>query len=223
MTGNRGWVVVLIGGTLGLALWVGQSMGQPASSAPAADAGRVAVVDVVRIFNECAQIKDLNDKMKQDSDDFTKEANQRRKVIEDKQIALGAFTPGTSDYESRRKELIRLNIEANVWLKVTEQGLDQEKFDWTRIIYQQTVAAAGEVARERGIELVLQSSEFRPLEIEQSIQALRRVIQDRPVLYSAAQADITDAVIRRLDRNYQAAGGKKQLSPTLVPLPKPQP
>ena len=48
------------------------------------------------------------------------------------------------------KDLVRLNIDANVWLKVTEQQVDQEKFDWTRIIYEQAVQVASDIAKERG-------------------------------------------------------------------------
>lgn len=183
----------------------------PATSSPPG-AHPIAVVDLVRIFNECAQIQDLNQLMKEQTDEFAKEAAQRRKVIEDKQTELGAFRPGSDDFAIRRKDLVRLNIDANVWLKVSEQAMDQDKFDWTRIIYENVVKTVEDISKERGYDVVLNRSEFRPDEIEQSVQTLRRLIQDRTVVHSAPEIDITDMVIRKLDATYKAAGGKKQLS-----------
>lgn len=172
----------------------------------------VAVVDLVRIFNECAQIQDLNQLMKEQTDEFAKEAAQRRKVIEDKQTELGAFRPGSDDFAIRRKDLVRLNIDANVWLKVSEQAMDQDKFDWTRIIYENVLKTVDEIARERGYDIVLNRTEFRPDDIEQTVQTLRRLIQDRTVVHNVPEIEITDLVIRKLDAAYKAAGGKKQLS-----------
>jgi Skp family chaperone for outer membrane proteins len=203
---------------LGLALLIGsiviaQTPSQPpaARSASAEGNHNVAVLDLVRIFNECAQITDLNQLIREKSDAFAKEATQRRKVIEDKQMELQAFKTGSPDWEARRKDLVRLNIDANVWLKVTEQQVDQEKFDWTRIIYEQAVQVASNLAKERGYVAVLQRTEFKPLEIEPTVQNLRRVIQERAVVYNTAEIDITELVIRKMDADYKAAGGKKVL------------
>jgi Skp family chaperone for outer membrane proteins len=178
------------------------------------------VLDLVRIFNECRQIKDLNDMIRQKTDEITKEAEQRRQVIESKQFQLReAFQPGTPDYEVRRKELMRLNIEANVWFKMEEEDIERQRFYWTRVIYQQSVDAAAQVAEDRGFEVVIQRTEFRPFEIEQSVQTLRRLIQERAVVYSVPEIGITDEVIRRLDAGYAATGGKKQLGTATPPTP----
>src|SRR5262245_22134452 len=103
-----------------LGLIAAYSQGQPQSPA-SAGASRIAVLDLVRVFNETAIIQDLNDNIRQKNDDYAKEASQRKKVIDDKQMELTAFKVGTPDHEARRKNLIRLNIEANVWVKASEQ------------------------------------------------------------------------------------------------------
>ncbi len=203
-------VSVLFLTTLGVAVSMGQSS-QSGGTPPAAPNGPhpVAVIDLVRVFNECAQIQDLNEQIKQKTGELEKEAEQRRSVIEQKQIELTAFQPGKSDYESRRKELMRLNVEANVWFKMAEEDLEREKFTWTQYIYEESAKKAGEVATEKGYDVVLQRAPFKPKEIEQSVQALRRMIQDRTVLYNVPEIDITDIVIRRLDAAYRAGGGTK--------------
>ncbi len=206
---------------LGVARSAGQSQPSSETSPAAATSSHpVAVLDLVRIFNECAQIRDLNETIRQKTEEITKEAEQRRQVIESKQFQLReAFQPDTPDYEVRRKELTRLNIEANVWFKMEEEEIERQRFHWTRIIYQQAVDTAAQVAKDRGFEVVIQRTEFRPFEIEQSVQTLRRLIQERAVIYNAPEIGITDEVIRRLDAGYVATGGKKQLGTATPPTP----
>lgn len=207
-------LIVVIG--LCLAITAAFAQAPPNDTPPATETSSgghpVAVVDLVRIFNECAQIQDLNQMMKDQTDEFAKEASQRRKVIEDKQTELSAFRPGSDDFSLRRKDLVRLNIDANVWLKVTEQTMDQDKFDWTRIIYENVLKIVRQISSERGFDVVLNRSDFKPDEIEPTVQNLRRLIQDRTVVHNVPEIDITDLVIRRIDADYKAAGGKKQLS-----------
>jgi len=211
-------IAVVLIGTIVFA----QTTSQPATGTVATGGHFIAVLDLVRIFNECSQIQDLNQMIREKSEDFSKEATQRKKVIEDKQMELQAFKVGTPDWEARRKDLVRLNIEANVWLKVTEQQVEQEKFDWTRIIYEKAIQVATDTAKERGYDVVLQKTQFKPEDIEPTVQNLRRVIQDRTVIYNVSDIDLTELVIRRMDNDYRLAGGKKVLgSPGPVSPQKP--
>lgn len=209
------WPFLILTGVL---IFVGAaySQGQTNQASPVAAGGspKMAVVDLVRIFNECAQILDLNEMIRQKNEDYSKEANQRRRTIEDKQTELSAFKPGNPDFETRKKNLIRMNIEANVWLKVAEQEVEQLKFDWTRVVYEKAMQAVTEISKERSFDLVLQKTEFKPFDIEQNIQTLRRLIQDRTVLHNSADLDISDMVIQRMNNAYKSSGGKTTLGST---------
>lgn len=207
--------LLIIGVFTGGTLTVAQSLGQaepPGSSGTARP--HTAVIDLVRVFNECAQITDLNELIRRKESELQAEAEQRRKVIENKQVELSAFRPGTADHEARRNDLVRLNIEANVWLKITEQNLEREKFEWTRVIYENTIKATAKISQEMGFDLVLQSKPFKPENIEQSIGGIQRMIKGRSVVFSVPEIDITDRAIRALDAQYKAAGGRRQLTPT---------
>ena len=200
-------------------LGIFSSMGQgtPGSSS-ATSPQRVAVLDLVRVFNEAAQILDLNDEIRKSNDDYTKEATQRRKVIEEKQLELSAFKPGSPDYEARRKNLIHMNIDANVWLKVSEQEIEQRRFDWTRVVYEKAVQAAGEIAKQRGYDLVIQKFDFKPdIIADQNLQGIQRLIRERTVVYNIPEIDITDTVIQKMNATYKAEGGKATLSATSRP------
>ena len=225
---NRSFLVVaLLGFVAAIGVGVTQSAGQPGpatgAAPPAAATGSrpIAVLDLVRVFNECAQIKDLNEMIRQRTDEVTKEANQRKEVIDNKNRELEAFQAGKPDYENRRKDLMRLNVEANVWFKMQEEELEREKFEWTRTIYERSIVVAGEIAKEQGYDAVLQRVDFRPTEIEQTVQTLRRVLQDRIVIYNVPEIEITDMVVRRLDAQYNAVGGRKQLGSSQPPATRP--
>lgn len=211
------FAAVVVGFVLLASATIAQVTSEPDAKPALSGSHTVAVLDLVRIFNECAQIQDLNEMMKQQTEEAAKEAQQRRRVIEDKQSELSAFRPGTQDFVDRRKDLARLNIDANVWFKVTEQVMDQDKFDWTRVIYENVMKSTGEIARQRGFDVVLLRNEFKPDDIEQSVPALRRAIQERSVVWNVPEIDITDLVIRKLDQDYKAAGGAKTLGPSQSP------
>lgn len=179
------------------------SAAQPGAATSSASNGRVAVLNLHRIFDETRQITDLNQQIKQQEADFRAEAQRRKDIIETKQTELIAFKPGTPDYETRRKDLVRLNIESNVWLQTTESELERMKFDWTRLIYEKAVDVARQIANERGYDAVLQHKEYNAMMIDPNVQSIRRVIQDRTVVFHRSDIDITDEVIRRMDQSYQ--------------------
>jgi len=228
MNRNSIWVLcwgILLGGVaLGALSFDNPVWAQPSAAGGASAVGpgaRIAVVDFVRIFDECAQIKDLNDLILQKQEAIKAEAEQRRDVIESKQAEFAALQVGSLDYETRRKDLMRLRMEANVWLQMSEQDLDKQKFDWTRIIYEDALKAAADVARENGYDVILQKKEFDGSNIEPTVANIRRIIQDRSVVYSAPEVDVTTSVIRRLNASYKAQGGKAQLSPAGTATPTP--
>lgn len=217
-------VVVSVAALIGAGTWASRLIGEPTPAGGGASPGSnstVGVVDFVRIFNESDQIRDLNELIRKQEVEVQTEAKQRQEVIENKQIELAAFKPGTPDYQSRRKELIRLGTEANIWLKVAEQDLESQKFDWTRMIYEKAVEIVGVLSKERGYSVVLQYKAFTPDDTDQTLATIKRMIQDRGVVYADKNADVTDEVLRRLNEFYRSTGGKKQLSPSTADAPKP--
>lgn len=178
------------------------STAQPGGSPSNASNGRVSVINLHRVFDEAKQIVDLNQEIKKKEADIRAEATRRKEVIETKQTELTAFKLGTPDYETRRKDLVRLNIESNVWLQTMESELERMKFDWTKLIYDKALATAESIANERGYDAVLQYKEYKPMMIDPNVTAIRRVIQDRDVVFHRGDIDITNEVIRRMDQSY---------------------
>lgn len=196
---------ILFAAVVAIGLYVTQSTAQPNQGG--ANCNCNGVVSFLKIFNEANQIQDLNAEIRQKEQDFQSEAKNRQKVIEEKQAELTAFKLGTPDHEKRRKELVRLNIEANTWFQVTEAEIETMKYEWTRLIYEKSLDVINAVARERGFDVVLQDKPM-PEVIDQNVQGIRRVIQERQVVYHRNEIDITDEVIKRLNQQYLISKAK---------------
>lgn len=214
---NRRFVRSLLTGVLCLAFQtILRADPQAPTTAPAnripPPGTQVAVVDIVRIFDECDQIKDLNVVLRDAKESVEKEAEARKKVLSQKEVELAAFSPDSPDYAPRRDEFARLNIEANVWLQVKRAQMAREHFNWTRIVYEDLNRAVAQVGRERGFLVVLQKREFRPDLVEEgNVENLRQMIHARAVIYLDDSLDITDAVLKKMNTDYRQRGGKNRL------------
>jgi len=197
------WPICALSLFAALTIYVGQTTAQSGMSSSSSKCGCTGTVSFLRIFNEAAQIQDLNAQIRQREQAFEAEAKNRQERIKTKQTELTAFRVGTADYESRRKELVSMNIEANTWFQVTEAEIEEMKHDWTKLIYEQSLEVIDKIAKERGYDAVLQHKEL-PTAIERTVQGIRRVIQERSVVYQAPSHDITEEVIRRLNLAYRA-------------------
>lgn len=201
--------LVIVGLGLVTAVAVTRGAGQPGAAGPPAQVPglhRTAVLDLVRIFEECAQIKDLNAQMGKARQDYVREVEQRQQSLKAKETELIAFKVGTDDFRRRRDDLMRMRIQSTVWAEVTEAGLEQRMFDWTALIHAKAVEATRQIANDRGYDVVLQHREIAPERMaEQRVQNLRRAIQGQAVVCHTAQVDITNLVLARMDAEYRAA------------------
>ncbi|MFQ5425364.1 MAG: OmpH family outer membrane protein [Phycisphaerae bacterium] len=212
---RKALVVFVICIALAAVIPVTRTAGQAAPAASTGGGNRTAVIDIVRVFNESLQIRDLNERMRRQTGEYSTEAKQRQAALADAQSRLGAFKPGTKEYDNLRKEMIRMNVEFRAWADVTEADLEQQRFEWTRIVYEKTMQAAEQVAKAQGYDVVVQQTTFDASEMpEQSVQALRMAIQRRIVIYRTDEVDITNQVLARMDADYRSAGRPQQTAPS---------
>lgn len=208
---NQRKLLIPVVALLGVCVWVGAT--SMAQSGGGGSAAGFVVVDVVRVFDDCDQIKDLNDLFKRANENFQKEGEARKKTLAQKEAELNAFSPDSPDYAPRRKEFARLTIEANVWLETTRADLRRDFFNWTRVVYEECLKSVEEVARQRGSTLVLQRRPFKPETInDENLDNLRQMIHSRAVVHSDESIDITESVIRSMNQRYKERGGRAKLS-----------
>jgi len=171
------------------------------------DPGKVAVVDVIRIFNECQQTKDVNERFQLRDEKFAGQRQKLKEAVDRKEDELEAFARGSKEYVERFKQWVQLQIDYGSAIKIHQRRIVRDQVFWTRRTYTQIVQAVEEVAKARGLLLVLYRDDM-DLQTD-DLQDLGSRLRDRKVVFSAAGLDITQDVLDKVNRDYRASGGVK--------------
>ncbi len=170
---------------------------------------RMATVDIVQIFNDYQQTRDLNDALAQAGENLKKQIQEKRKVLETKRTELEAFAQESPDFQKRFDELMKQDIEFTTWGQYMQARVEAEHRVWLKRTYQQILDSIRQLADERGVDLVLYR-EYPEIDGE-SLEAMRDNIRRRKLLWSSNQVDMTEQVLQRLNRDYDKQGGRSSI------------
>ncbi|HOB75968.1 MAG TPA: OmpH family outer membrane protein [Phycisphaerae bacterium] len=178
-------------------------------AANAEGATRVAVVDLVRVFNEFDQTKVLNQKMSALEDELRSEDQRKTAEIESQKNALKAFAPDSVEYKKQSEILKRLMIEYQVWKSMKQDHVADSHLRWVNRTYKRVEDEVAAIARARNFQLVITKEEL-DTSITDSKVMLKQIV-GRKVLFSDASVDLTDEVLTRLNAAFQKAGGARSI------------
>ncbi len=196
MHAKRIWAIITIA-----------AVGTAASAAHAETT--VAVIDVARVFEEYEMTRDLEAKFDERRRAANDEANNRRNSIEQMRRSLAAFDPVSEDFARREQDLLRAEVDFEVWSTHTERQLKAEHKKWLLRIYRNAQKVVGDLAKERQVGLVLTYD--RLAEDAADSIVLRQQILLQKVIYHDEETDITAEVLNRLNQSYRAGGGAQSL------------
>lgn len=185
------------------AVMLGRSLAQEQPTTAPTGADRVGVCDIVQIFNQYARAADLNTALNEKGQALQAEDTKRGEAIDALTKELELLKEGSPEYEQRFNEAQRLTIERQAWVKFQESLVMRERHRLTLEMYEEVRKAVGEVAQQRGIDVVLYNVR-EPLKGETTQQLLQEM-QDRKVLYSSDSADMTEVVLAKLNEAYRAS------------------
>jgi Skp family chaperone for outer membrane proteins len=183
----------------------------PASTPAAADCGCTAVIDIVRVFNEFKQTQDINAEFETRRREVQAEVDGRDRVIETQTRELEAFAADSTDYTTRRRELMRLRIDRDNYMKLAEFEVRDLFRVWTRKTYDRICDVAAQVAEQRGFDIVVIREDLEP-DIPDA-NTLKQQIRLRKVIYSTPRVDITEDVLSRINSDYETKAKKPDLGP----------
>ena len=178
----------------------------PSASAagPAAPLG-VAVCDVVHAFGQYQRAVDETRKLDQVGKRLKQEAAKRQEAIERAKVRLEGVKDDGKRREALAEEVKKLETDCKAWLEREKARCLRYHHRLSGEMYEEVLAVIGQVARERGLGLVLQT---RRKKIDSTDSAdLVRKIHAWTVLYAAPEIDITDEVLRRLNSAYRKRKG----------------
>lgn len=196
---NRIFSGLIIGAALGAVL---SSAGALWANGSATLTGRVAAVDVSVVFSEYQRQKDLSEEFKNKKDALDRENQSRRNAIETSQAQVDRMDPNRDPlYPAKVRELLQMQIEYKNWFDLNEADLAREVGVWTAKIYNEIVAAAGELAQKDGIDLVVYKDDFRPTNY--NVDQIRQQIAGRKILFASNAADISSPLLEKLNAQYR--------------------
>jgi len=173
-----------------------------AQSGAPAEAGPVAVCNVVEILNNCQKAKDLTASLNKERGRIEKEVEKRTAAIDNLNKELKLLTVGSEEFEQRFAEKQRLMINREAWLKFEQTKAMRTHQKLTREMYVEVQKAVGIVAKSRGFKIVFhqQRGKLRA----NSTAEMRAEISQRKVVYSDETIDITASVLSSLDAAYRS-------------------
>ena len=210
MSMTRTWPMgVLVAGIVAAGVFASNNP-LAAQGGSSASSGRVACVDVVRVFNEYQREKDLEEEMKQVRDKLELEAAQRKQKIDAAKAVLDAMSTDDPIRTKKMRELLELNISTRNWMDITQAAMAREVGIWTTKVYKEILAVVETIAQEKGYDLVFYRDEFQVVSMDPA--EVREQIRSRKLIYASNAADISQAVLDKLNADYRAKPRKKMIN-----------
>jgi Skp family chaperone for outer membrane proteins len=170
------------------------SQAKPESETPGP---KIGVVSIRQIFQDCKRNVKYRQEATVEQDEIVAELEKLTKEIEAEEAGLKALKAGSSDH----LELMKVILEKQASLKARQefhkQQLALKDQRWTERLYMDILRKAGEVAKQRGLDIVFENDE--PELPALSGQELMMAIRTHKVLYSGGCLDITEEVMNRVD------------------------
>lgn len=198
MLRNRLAVILLVM----LAITLGTVVGVGAQGMSAARPTKVAVVDVLKVFNGLQEKSQIEADIRTRGEKLRQEEEARRKELMDLQNDLKILAPETPAYTQKTDQIKSKLIELRVWSEMQGEGLKSESSIQLANLYRKMLDTIGRVAKENGYDVVLykeQEPDFQNVKAE----AINQMIQLRKVLWSADDMDLTDQAVTRMNNEYK--------------------
>ena len=160
-------------------------------------ADKIGVVNIRKVFRDCKR----NDKYRADamSEQARLDTEQQKlqNEIEAQKVGLKALKPGSNDYLTQVKELLKKQAELEANRQFNNQQRVLKDQQWTENLYKEILQITSELAEQKGLVMVFEKGEVEFPSM--SPDDLMLTLSTHKLLYSDGCLDITDEVIARLD------------------------
>ena len=160
---------------------------------------KIGVVSVRKIFQDCKRNTKYRQEMTAERDKIEAELESLSKDIDAGKSKLKMLKQGSADYLSGTKDVIEKTASLQAKQEYFKRQMDMREQTVVEQLFKDVIKATGEVAKEKGFDLVLEKSE--PDLPAANTNELTLTISTHKVLYSSGCEDITDAVMAKVDAN----------------------
>jgi Skp family chaperone for outer membrane proteins len=164
---------------------------------------RIAVASTGKIFTGIKEKTDVQARIKQQGNDLATQEQSKRQRLKDMQSELELIKPDAPQYEEKIEALTQATAEFKVWGESIQAKVARFEKQQTKMLFDKITIAIAEIAKEKGIDLVIAEPPTVSLERISSAELMQLMVQ-RQVLFANASLDITGDVISRMDQQYNA-------------------
>ena len=118
------------------------------------------------------------------------------KQVADAEAELKTLKPGTADHLKQYQALLEARSRQQIQQDLLKQQRMAEDKKWFEDLYQEALKATQELAKERGLDLVLERT---PPEFPIASEELWSTVGTHKVLYCGGCVDLTSEVTARVD------------------------
>jgi len=200
-------VVVVAGAAWVAATAVNSASAQNKPAASTGRATRIAVVDIVKVFDTFEQTVVLNKKLDAHTKSLSEEAERRGREAQAEQEALQAFAPDSADWYKQNAKVKRMILENEVWRQLQREEIGESHKRWVLRTYQMMIAEIEKVAKARGVDVVLTREHLKG-DVGDSKALLAQILNIK-VVYAdpSPEIDLTEEVLANLNAEFHRRGG----------------
>ncbi len=167
------------------------------AGAATASTSRIGVVSIRTAFNECQQQGQYRTQAIARQNRARAELEAKAKTIEAAEAELKTLKAGTADYLKQLQSVLQGRAELDSQQEFLKQQRLTEDKQWMEKLYQETLKIVAAVAKEKGLDIVLERTDP---EFPISSEELMATFSTHKVLYADGCVDLTKEVIARLDK-----------------------
>ena len=191
----RTMVLSCLTGVVIMAMVYEYSQAQSKSNAPSS---KIGIVSVMKIFRDSKKSIAHRTEIISEQNRMRAELESLAKQINAQEATLKALKPDSIDYLAQRKELIDKRSSLDAQQEFNRERMVLKEYKWSKEFYQEILQVTSDLAKEKGLDLVLKQDEIDLLAL--SVNEFSQTIRTHKVLYSGGCVDISDEVVSLLDK-----------------------
>ncbi len=195
----------------GVAMVLGGALAVGAGAAPQGSGPQIATVDLAQITQHLDEEVAIHRKFTTELKSLQAQIKAKRKELRSIEEPLNpdstiSFKVGSEEYNAQRKKLLKASVALQVFQQYHQLRLrEQQRMDGEKT-YRQINNAIAEYANAHHISLVL-AADAPHYNFEKGSQLIAEVAT-RKVLFAAGSLDITNNIVRLMNRAYQKKHGQ---------------
>ncbi len=193
---NR-WGTLTAIGVIALAFYHGQSSVKGANTVLVPQELRIAVVDLNEVFRSWSRTQKLSATLNNKGQALKEWRASELSELKSLKSELLHLKPGSDAFKETVEKIRQREIEIDVSIEVRTKYLRTDQVRMTLDVYQQVLRCVEQVAREKGLALVLRKD--NPPNERDTLSELQIDVQNHKVLFADKTMDITTHVLSKLE------------------------